>query len=395
MIFDQRSRSSVLLLAVLLLTAVPALAALSPQYTEWGAGPAQWIMSADEKRAWRNVTTDNDAILFIDLFWARRDPTPGTAFNERRHEFDSRVVFADEYFREKRKRGALTDRGRVYIVLGAPTNMANAVNQTNDQMGVAPGESSGSRQRGTRDTWIWEYADAQKFDMGRIEVVFVENPTSGSRQRDPHRPDFGLADRVALKKSIAQPDLTAVPAWAATGGLRPLAPMAASEVPETAEAAPPPPAIATASTQADAGEPAPGGPAVASSAPGVSRLTLLPRGSINARSATDPFATTQPEAKFKGGSDGHWAVQYCSAVAAVPPLKFLLLITGPLDGASKEQATREKEAKPERMTAHAGCYVLQGTFPSSKLTPGRYKLTVMIDDGSGESQKARGEFRVE
>ena len=389
MILDHRAHPRMLLLAVLFLTAIPAFGELSAQYKEWGNGPAQWIMSTDEKRAWKKVTTDSEAVSFIDLFWVRRDPTPGTALNEYRNGFESRVVFSDENFREKRKRGAMTDRGRVYIVLGAPSNMANAVNQTNDQMGVAPGESSGSRQRGTRDTWIWEFADAQKFGMGRIEVVFIENPTSGSRLRDPHRPDFGLADHVALEKSIAQPGLTAVPAWAPTGGLRPIAPMTISEP------TPAPAAVTIPFPEENAVEPPPSGSTVASSTPGVSRLTLFPRGSINAHSSTDPFATMQSDAKFKSGSDGHWAVQYCSAVASVPPLKFLLLMTGPLDGASKEQATREKTAQPERMTAQPGCYVLQGSLPSSKLTAGRYKLTVMIDDGADESQKVRGEFRVE
>ena len=102
-------------------------------------------------------------------------------------------------------------------------------------------------------------------------------------------------------------------------------------------------------------------------------------GSINARSATDPF-TVKSETTFGAGSDVPWAVQYCSAKAEVPKLKFMLAITGPLDGTSTEQMTRQKDAKPERMAAKPGCYVLQGMMPAAKLAAGRYKLRVMIDD---------------
>ena len=137
---------------------------------------------------------------------------------------------------------------------------------------------------------------------------------------------------------------------------------------------------------------------MASNAPGASRLTLLAGGSINARSSTDPFAV-KSETSFQAGNDLPWAVQFCSAKAEVPKLTFMLVITGPLDGASgasAEQMTRRKDAKAERMAAQPGCYVLQGMLPASKLNPGRYKLTVLLDDPvSGEDFTVKREFRIE
>ncbi|MGH7553821.1 MAG: GWxTD domain-containing protein [Longimicrobiales bacterium] len=56
-----------------------------------------------------------------DRFWAKRDPLPATPINEFRDEFFQRVRFATEQFSEP---GGLpgwrTDRGEVFIVLGAP-----------------------------------------------------------------------------------------------------------------------------------------------------------------------------------------------------------------------------------------------------------------------------------
>ena len=375
------------------LMAMPALAGLSPELQDWGSGPAQWIMTSDEQRAWRKVSTDAEANNFIDLFWVRRDPSPGTAINEARNEFENRVAFSDKTFKERKKRGAMSDRGRVYIVLGAATNMTAAMRQTNAQQGVVGGggdkDPSGGRQMGERDIWIWEQKDARKFEMGRIEVVFIEDATTRSKRRDPQRTDFGLAGSVAIRKSIVNPDLTSVPSWAPTGGLKPMVALSIGE----AQPAALPPAYAAPARPAVA---APDdGPAVASNAPGASRLTLLSGGSINARSATDPFAV-QAQTTLPAGSDAPWAVQFCSPKAEVPKLKFMLAITGPLDGASSEKMTRQKDVKAERMTTQPGCYVLQGIMPTSKLGAGRYKLMVLLDDPvSGEAYTLKQEFRVQ
>ncbi len=54
---------------------------------------------------------------FMDGFWANQDPTPDTAYNEVLQEFHRRVAFADVTYSES-VRGALTDRGKIYIRFG-------------------------------------------------------------------------------------------------------------------------------------------------------------------------------------------------------------------------------------------------------------------------------------
>jgi GWxTD domain-containing protein len=392
-ISPSRRLNKVLAFMLFSLMAIPAFAGLSQPYEEWGSGPAKWIMTPEEQRAWRDVTSDGDAVNFIDLFWARRDPSQGTAVNEFKNEFDSRVAFSNSKFIEKRvKPGSLTDRGRVYIVLGAATTMDGFLRGNNSQQGVKSGggqtDPSGNRQMGERDVWIWEHADARKFDMGRIEVVFIEDLTSRSKRRDPRRTDFGLAGPVAIRKAIVHPDMTSVPSWAMTGGLNP-----ATYQVGIAAVAPSAPSAPRAMAPADRG---PEVPAVASNTPGASRLTLLSSGLINARSASDPFAVASASTTFAAGTDVPWAVQYCSARAETPKVTFILGISGPLDGGSSERITRAKELKPERMTSQPGCYVLQGMLPVSQLPAGRFKLSVMLDDTvTGESHTLKQEFRVQ
>ena len=100
--------------------AVSAAAQLGPKYADWGDGPAQHLMTKEEKKQWKTLHTDADAAAFVELFWAKRDPTPDTPRNEFREAFDARVKFADDNFTNHRMRGALTDRGKVFILLGPP-----------------------------------------------------------------------------------------------------------------------------------------------------------------------------------------------------------------------------------------------------------------------------------
>lgn len=56
---------------------------------------------------------------FLEDFWKRLDPTPQTATNEVREEFDRRIAYANEQFSFFTK-GMLSDRGRVYVKYGEP-----------------------------------------------------------------------------------------------------------------------------------------------------------------------------------------------------------------------------------------------------------------------------------
>jgi GWxTD domain-containing protein len=68
-----------------------------------------------------------------DRFWARRDPLPVTEVNEYRDQFFQRVRYVTEAFREPGGRaGWATDRGEVYIVLGAPDHALERFVGAND-----------------------------------------------------------------------------------------------------------------------------------------------------------------------------------------------------------------------------------------------------------------------
>jgi len=81
-------------------------------------GPERHLMTGAELDRLQEITTPDEARRFEKLFWARRDPDLTTWRNEVREEFDLRVAAADQIFPQGSTRGAMTDRGRVFIVLG-------------------------------------------------------------------------------------------------------------------------------------------------------------------------------------------------------------------------------------------------------------------------------------
>jgi GWxTD domain-containing protein len=363
-------------LVLFALVATPALAGLSPDLDAWARGPAQWIMTSEEKRAWRRVTTDDEANQFINLFWARRDPTPATKINEFKREFESRVTFCDEQFDEPKKRGAMTDRGRVYVVLGESATFERQAGGGKAQRVMSAIASVKTKNKTNREgfdgrtsadtvVWIWDYPRAQAFDMGKIEVVFVEDRATGRYLRDPQRPDFSRAEATAIRKAIVNPELTIAPVIV--------------EVP----AAPPVASVA----------PAPDVPPM-TAAPGASRLTLFRDASIDA-TAPNPFAV-RTETSFLTIDSARWAIQHCPATDEAPRLTSMLMIRGPLDARATDAITRARETKATAIDGLTGCYFLQGSIPVSSLVAGRYSLSVVIEDiVTKQSWILDGEFRVE
>lgn len=115
-------KKTLIVLCALFLGSMTAWAALSQKYADWPNGPAGYLMTQQERAAYKQLTTDEQAKQFIDLFWAKRDPNLSTRINEFKRDFQARVAAADKMFAEKNVRGSMTDRGKVFILMGPPAN---------------------------------------------------------------------------------------------------------------------------------------------------------------------------------------------------------------------------------------------------------------------------------
>jgi GWxTD domain-containing protein len=71
---------------------------------------------------------------FLEDFWKRRDPTPDTAVNEARLQFQARIDYANKSFDAPGgDRGMFSDMGRTFIRYGEPDEILKQVVPSGDQ----------------------------------------------------------------------------------------------------------------------------------------------------------------------------------------------------------------------------------------------------------------------
>ena len=90
---------------------------LKGAYKTWLNQDVVWIITDEEKAAFKQLSNDEERDSFIEAFWQRRDPTPDTEENEYKEEHYQRIAYANEHFAAGIP-GWKSDRGRIYIMYG-------------------------------------------------------------------------------------------------------------------------------------------------------------------------------------------------------------------------------------------------------------------------------------
>ncbi len=90
---------------------------------DWRAGPVRYLLTRAEDKTYKTLATDSERRYFIEQFWSRRDPSVGTVYIQFRDEFWSRVRRANHQFIQTARDGWITDRGKIYILLGPPNEI--------------------------------------------------------------------------------------------------------------------------------------------------------------------------------------------------------------------------------------------------------------------------------
>ena len=123
-------------------------------------GPARWLMMPEEEKEARSLRDNREALLFIEGFWKRRDPTPRDPENPVRTAFHERSMAADRLYGEGNRRGSLTDRGHVLMLFGPPSTLRY---QQQAVPTLKPDPQRGTAEPATRwmtqETWVYEPAD--------------------------------------------------------------------------------------------------------------------------------------------------------------------------------------------------------------------------------------------
>ncbi len=143
---------------------------------------ARVLLLPDEAALLKELRDDKDRLEFQRIFWARRDPTPGTPANEFQDNVLAVWARSDELFSYPSQKGSETGCGQVLTLLGRPEEVrgkgdairqptARVMGRDEAQAGPGPGDVPASgpgrmfdnmaylREGSTREPETWVYRD--------------------------------------------------------------------------------------------------------------------------------------------------------------------------------------------------------------------------------------------
>ena len=154
-------------------------------FKKWMEQDVVYIITSDEKRAFKKLATDEEREQYIEAFWRRRDPNPDTEVNEYLEEHFERIAYANQHFASGIP-GWKTDRGRIYIMYGPPND------KESHPMGGQYDRPSyhGGGSTTTYPFEVWFYRHLPGVGSG-VEIEFVDPTGTGEYRiaRSPNEKD--------------------------------------------------------------------------------------------------------------------------------------------------------------------------------------------------------------
>ena len=137
----------------------------SSPYAKWLNEEVVYIITSEERDAFYKLATDDERKMFVQQFWERRNPNPGSQQNKYKEEHYRRIAYANAHFATNRP-GWQTDRGLIYIMFGPP----DEINPRHGSMGV--------------DEQDWKYRYIDGFGVNVI-FTFIDYVGDGEYRLEP------------------------------------------------------------------------------------------------------------------------------------------------------------------------------------------------------------------
>jgi GWxTD domain-containing protein len=146
---------------------------LDSNYKTWLNEDVVYIISPDERNAFLQLATNEEREQFIEQFWLRRSSNPDLPDNDFKEEHYRRIAYANEHYASGIP-GWKTDRGKMYIIWGAPDEIES--HPTGGTYDRPMEEGGGSTSTYPWETWRWRYLEG----IGENVILeFVDPSGSG------------------------------------------------------------------------------------------------------------------------------------------------------------------------------------------------------------------------
>src|SRR5579875_538429 len=158
---------------------------LSGPWKKWLNEDVVYIITDEEKQAFKRLKTDEEREQFVEEFWRRRDPTPDTEENEYKEEHYRRIAYANDHYASGIP-GWKTDRGMIYIKYGPPDEIESHPSGGTYERPVE--EGGGETSTYPFEDWTYRYIEGVGTN---IKIEFVDTTMSGEYKisTDPEEKD--------------------------------------------------------------------------------------------------------------------------------------------------------------------------------------------------------------
>ncbi|MGA1994252.1 MAG: GWxTD domain-containing protein [Bryobacteraceae bacterium] len=146
---------------------------LETPYRKWLNEDVAYIITDEERAAFKQLQSDDQREQFIENFWLRRDPTPDTIENEFKEEHYRRIAYANDNYASGIP-GWKTDRGRIYITYGPPDEIED--HSSGGFYERPPEEGGGETSTYPFQQWRYRYIEGVG---SNIIIEFVDPTMSG------------------------------------------------------------------------------------------------------------------------------------------------------------------------------------------------------------------------
>jgi GWxTD domain-containing protein len=170
-------------------------------YKKWLDEEVPYIITDEERGAFKKFSTDDEREQFIESFWERRNPNPGSPENEFKEEYYRRIAYANEHYASGIP-GWKSDRGRIYIMYGPADEIES--HPSGGTYLRPPEEGGGETSTYPFETWRYRYIEG----IGSNIILEFVDPTMTGEYRltmDPgekdallHVPGAGLTMMEAM-----------------------------------------------------------------------------------------------------------------------------------------------------------------------------------------------------
>jgi GWxTD domain-containing protein len=146
---------------------------LEGPWKKWLNEDVVYIITDEERNAFKHLQTDEEREQFVEGFWKRRDPTPDTEENEYKEELYRRIAYANEHYASGIP-GWKTDRGMIYIKYGPADEVDSHPSGGSYQRPYQ--EGGGETSTYPFEDWRYRYLDGIGSD---INIEFVDTTMTG------------------------------------------------------------------------------------------------------------------------------------------------------------------------------------------------------------------------